>query len=75
MIAARPQRKEEDTSRQHNECGWDNADTVRYLQSTGVVIWKASITKLSLSEFAPQVLAHLAQQQEIPVISKIANHT
>jgi hypothetical protein len=75
MIAARPQRKEEDTSGQHNERGWDNADTVRYLQRTGVVIWKAPITKLSLSEFAPPVLAHLAQQQEIPVISKITNHT
>jgi hypothetical protein len=45
MIAARSQKKEEDTSRQHNERGWDNAGTVKYLQSTGVVAWKASINK------------------------------
>jgi hypothetical protein len=52
MIAARAQRKDEDTSRQHNERGWDNADTVRYLQSTGVVTGKLPSTKLSLSELA-----------------------
>jgi hypothetical protein len=45
MIIARSQRKEEDTSMQHNERGWDNADNVKYLQSTGVVTWKASINK------------------------------
>lgn len=45
MIAARSQRNEDDTNRQHNERGWDNADTARYLRSTGAVTWKASINK------------------------------